>query len=250
MEGSGTMIKLTNFNWVTWKPRMEDILYCKDLHEPIEGDAAKPESMSDAEWKKMNRKAIGTIRQWVDYSVFHHNIINQLATMKMTIEELHALLLLRSLLDSWETFVVSISNSASNGILTLDNVKNSMLNEETRRKTSGIDSSQVFVTESCGRSKSRGPKGHGRSPSLSKSRFKGTCHHCGKEGNMKKSCRVWKREQMEGNNQKKDDTGNTTAVICGDVPEVLYVGECLHMGNSDKDIEWIFLPCYVQTGVL
>ncbi|KAM1331723.1 hypothetical protein EV1_043805 [Malus domestica] len=234
MEGIGTMIKLTNFNWVTWKPRMKDILYCKDLHEPIEGDAAKPESMSDAEWKKMNRK----------------NIINQLATMKMTIDELQALLLLGSLLDSWETFVVSISNSASNGVLTFDNVKNSMLNEETRRKTSGIDSSQVFVTENCGRSKSRGPKGHGNSPSRSKSRFKGTCHHCGKEGNMKKNCRVWKREQIEGNNQKKDDTGNTTAVICGDVPEVLYVGECLHMGNSDKDIEWIFLPCYVQTGVL
>ncbi|KAM1810129.1 hypothetical protein ACFX12_026929 [Malus domestica] len=218
MEGSGTMIKLTNSNWVTWKPRMEDILYCKDLHEPIEGDAAKPESMSDAEWKKMNRKAIGTIRQWVDDSVFHHvsnetnarefwtkleslfekktpakkaflikelinvkykdglsvaehlnnfqNIINQLATMKMTIEdELQALLLLGSLPDSWETFV-----------------------------TSGIDSSQVFVTENRGRSKSRGPRGHGRSSSRSKSRFR----------------------------------------------EILSVGECLHMGNSDRDIEWIF----------
>ncbi|KAM1738797.1 hypothetical protein ACFX11_014582 [Malus domestica] len=264
MEGSGTMIKLTNSNWVTWKPRMEDILYCKDLHEPIEGDAAKPESMSDAEWKKMNRKAIGTIRQWVDDSVFHHvsnetnarefwtkleslfekktpakkaflikelinvkykdglsvaehlnnfqNIINQLATMKMTIEdELQALLLLGSLPDSWETFV-----------------------------TSGTDSSQVFVTENRGRSKSRGPRGHGRSPSRSKSRFRGACHHCGKEGHMKKNCRVWKREQREGNNQKKDDTGNTTAVICGDVPEILSVGECLHMGNSDKDIKWIF----------
>ncbi|KAM2683111.1 hypothetical protein EV1_044763 [Malus domestica] len=293
MEGSGTMIKLTNSNWVTWKPRMEDILYCKDMHEPIEGDAAKPESMSDAEWKKMNRKAIGTIRQWVDDSVFHHvsnetnarefwtkleslfekktpakkaflikelinvkykdglsvaehlnnfqNIINQLATMKMTIEdELQALLLLGSLPDSWETFVVSISNSASNGVLTLDNVKNSMLNEETRRKTSGTDSSQVFVTENRGRSKSRGPRGHGRSPSRSKSRFRGACHHCGKEGHMKKNCRVWKREQREGNNQKKDDTGNTTAVICGDVPEILSVGKCLHMGNSDRDIEWIF----------
>ncbi|KAM1261526.1 hypothetical protein ACFX2G_027395 [Malus domestica] len=218
MEGSGTMIKLTNSNWVTWKPRMEDILYCKDLHEPIEGDAAKPESMSDAEWKKMNRKAIGTIRQWVDDSVFHHvsnetnarefwtkleslfekktpakkaflikelinvkykdglsvaehlnnfqNIINQLATMKMTIEdELQALLLLGSLPDSWETFV-----------------------------TSGTDSSQVFVTENRRRSKSRGPRGHGRSSSRSKSRFR----------------------------------------------EILSVGECLHMGNSDRDIEWIF----------
>ncbi|KAM2780700.1 hypothetical protein COP1_015809 [Malus domestica] len=243
MEGSGTMIKLTNSNWVTWKTRMKDILYCKDLHEPIEGDAAKLKSMSDAEWKKMNRKAIGTIRQWVDDSAFHHvsnetnaskfwtnleslfekktpakkaflikelihvkykdglsvaehlnnfqNIINQLATMKMTIEdELQALLLLGSLPDSWETFVVSVSNSAPTGVLTLDNVKNSLLNEEIRRKTSSTDSSQVFVTENRGRSKSRGPRGHGRSPSRSKSRFRGTCHHCGKEGHMKKNCRV------------------------------------------------------------
>ncbi|KAM1107122.1 hypothetical protein ACFX2B_003881 [Malus domestica] len=205
----------------------------KDLHEPIEEDAAKPESMSDAEWKKMNCKAICTIRQWVDDCVFHHvsnetnarkfwtkleslfekktlakkaflikklinvkykddlsvaehlnnfqNIINQLATMNMTIEdELQALLLLGSLPDSWETFVVSVSNSTSNGGLTFDNVKNNMLNEETRRKTSGTNSSQVFIAENHRRSKSRGPRGHGRSLSQSKLRFMGACHHCGK----------------------------------------------------------------------
>ena len=26
---------------------MEDVLYCKDLHGPIEGDSAKPSEMSD-----------------------------------------------------------------------------------------------------------------------------------------------------------------------------------------------------------
>ena len=52
------------------------------------------------------------------------NIINQLATMNMTIEdELQSLLLLGSLPNSWETFVVSVSNSAPNRVLTLDNVK-------------------------------------------------------------------------------------------------------------------------------
>ncbi|KAB2630464.1 hypothetical protein D8674_007983 [Pyrus ussuriensis x Pyrus communis] len=72
-----------------------------------------------------------------------------------------------------------------------------MFNEETRRKTSGTDSSQVFVTEKSGRSKSRGPRGHGWSPSRSKSRFRGACHHCGKKGHVKKNCRVWKREDIE-----------------------------------------------------
>jgi gag-polypeptide of LTR copia-type len=132
---------------------MEDILYCKDLYEPIEGESAKSEEMIPANWNKWNRKAVGTIRQWLDDSVYHHvasetnahelwkkleslnkqkttankaffirklvnlkfregtsvaehlnefqSLINQLSAMKMTLEdELHALLLLKSLPDS------------------------------------------------------------------------------------------------------------------------------------------------------
>ena len=295
------MIKLNNSNWVTWKPRMEDILYCKDLHEPIEGAKARPETMSDAEWTKMNRKAIGNIRQWVDDSVFHHvsneteahslwekleslfekktaakkaflikelinmkykdglsvtehlnnfqNLINQLATMKMTIDsEWQAFLLLGSLPDSWETFVVTVSNSAPTGVLTIDSVKDSMFNEETRRKVSGTESSQVHVTENRGRSKSRGPKGHGMNTNRSRSRFRGKCHHCGKEGHMKRHCRAWKREQNEGHNQrrnegdnqKREESNNTTAVLSSSEAEILSFEECLNMGHHDQGTEWIF----------
>ncbi|KAA8524670.1 hypothetical protein F0562_011093 [Nyssa sinensis] len=144
---------------------MEDILYCKDLYEPIEGDTAKPKDMDDEKWKRLHRKTIGHIRQWLDDSVFSHvsnetdaqvlwkklearyeqkmatnkaflirklinmkfkeggsiadhlnefqSVVNQLATMKMVIEdELQALLLLSSLPNSWETLVVTMSNSA------------------------------------------------------------------------------------------------------------------------------------------
>jgi gag-polypeptide of LTR copia-type len=72
MEGSSTMIKLTNNNWQIWKSKMEDILYCKDLYEPVKGESAKPEEMTTANWNKWNRKAVGTIRQWLDDSVYHH----------------------------------------------------------------------------------------------------------------------------------------------------------------------------------
>ena len=51
---------------------MEDILYCKDLYDPIEGNSAKPEDKTDKEWKRMNRKMIGMVKQWLDDSVFHH----------------------------------------------------------------------------------------------------------------------------------------------------------------------------------
>ena len=66
------MIKLTASNYAIWKPRMEDILYCKDLYDPIEGDEAKLAILSDKEWKKLNRITVGLIRQWVDHTMFHH----------------------------------------------------------------------------------------------------------------------------------------------------------------------------------
>ena len=51
---------------------MEDILYCKNLYDPIEGDEAKPADMLDKDWNKQNRKTICTIRQWLDEIVFHY----------------------------------------------------------------------------------------------------------------------------------------------------------------------------------
>jgi len=74
MEASNIsrMISLNGNNWMIWKPRMEDLLYCKDLYGPLQGDSAKPTTMTDDEWKRLDRKTIGFIRQWLDYSVFHY----------------------------------------------------------------------------------------------------------------------------------------------------------------------------------
>jgi len=58
--------------------------------------------------------------------------------MKINLDdEVQALPLLSSLPGSWNTFVVSLSNSAPDGKLTLELVKNSLLNEEARRKEKG-----------------------------------------------------------------------------------------------------------------
>ncbi|KAJ8498998.1 hypothetical protein OPV22_009550 [Ensete ventricosum] len=84
------------------------------------------------------------------------SITNQLSSMKMSLDdELQALLLLGSLPESWEILVVSLSNSTSDGIVTMSQVTSSLLNEELRRKnsaTSQIDS-QAIVSENKGRSK-------------------------------------------------------------------------------------------------
>ena len=79
--------------------------------------------------------------------------------MKLELDdEVHALLLLSSLPNNWETLVVSLSNLASNGVITINMVKDNMCNEEARRKELGISSStETLVIERRRRSNSRKP---------------------------------------------------------------------------------------------
>jgi transposase InsO family protein len=286
------MIKLSASNYSIWKPMMEDVLYCKDLHDPIEGDSAKPSSMPDKEWAKMHRKTIGCIRQCIEVSVFHHvsqetkadtlwkkleslyerktaqnkafairklahlklkegrsiaehlsefqDLVNQLTRMNLAVDdELQALLLLSSLPDSWETLVVSLSNSAPNGVLQLAMVKDSLFNEETRRKDMGKDDAQALVTENRGRSKGRNSKGRGKSRSQSQTKGKVKCFYYDKEGHIKRNCKAWKNKQKEETNQKKADDHNTTAVSSDEDVVVLSIGEdeCCHV--ADPYDEWV-----------
>ena len=69
---SGLMIRLNASNYAIWKPRMEDVLYCRDLFDPIALKGVKPDGDKDGDWIKINRKTVGQIRQWIDHSVFHH----------------------------------------------------------------------------------------------------------------------------------------------------------------------------------
>lgn len=51
---------------------MEDLFSCKDLYDPLEAKGVNPNPTKETEWKKLNRKTIDQIRQWIDHSVFHH----------------------------------------------------------------------------------------------------------------------------------------------------------------------------------
>ena len=127
------------------------------------------------------------------------DIINKLTTVKVVLDdELQALFLLSSLPDSWETLVVTIGNSAPDDVLSLDVIKDSMFNEEIRRKEMGVDNSHALVVENRGRGKSKGPKG--RDDSRSRSKFSDgrnvtTCHYCKKPSHIKKYCFRLKKEQ-------------------------------------------------------
>ena len=148
-------------------------------------------------------------------------------------EEVQGLLLLGGLPDSWETFRTSVSNSAPNGVITMDLAKSSILNDEMSRLSIGFSSkSEVLVTETRGRSNSRGTRNRdsskGRSSSRGRSSCRGRgsgsqnsswqdnaeCYHCGKKGYIKKNCRIFQRENKEKgreNTAKNGDDKDTAA---------------------------------------
>jgi len=44
-ENTSTMIKLTSTNYSIWKPKMGDILYYKDMYDPVEEGDTKPKDI-------------------------------------------------------------------------------------------------------------------------------------------------------------------------------------------------------------
>lgn len=131
-------------------------------------------------------------------------LLNKLSDMGIKFDdEIHGLWLLGTLPDSWEVFRMSLCNSASEGTISMDLVKNSVLNEETRRQSNPSSSrSDVLVTESRGRSTYREPKkDKNRSRSKSNKFANMECHYCHKKGHLKKDC--WKLKK--DNKQQGED---------------------------------------------
>uniref|UniRef100_A0A0A9B7D2 Retrovirus-related Pol polyprotein from transposon TNT 1-94 n=1 Tax=Arundo donax TaxID=35708 RepID=A0A0A9B7D2_ARUDO len=68
---SNGMIKLDASNYYLQKPMMEDLLYCKDLYEPIVRDKIST-SVKEEDWRVLNRKALSMIRLYINHNIFHH----------------------------------------------------------------------------------------------------------------------------------------------------------------------------------
>ena len=67
-----------------------------------------------------------------------HIVLNQLTSLKIIFDdEIQALLLLSSMLDSRQNLVVAISNATPIGKLCFEDVSNSLLNEEMHMKSMG-----------------------------------------------------------------------------------------------------------------
>jgi len=149
---------------------------------------------------------------------------DQLSQMDIKFDdEVLGLWLLNTLPDSWETFRVSITNSSPDGVVSLENVKSSVLNEEMRRKAHGTSSHfEVLVTENRGRSQKKEPKGSKQNNrSKSKSRYKNVeCHYCHKHRHIQRNYFLWKKvnkdKKGKENEKHHDNDDRVTTAICDD----------------------------------
>lgn len=58
------MIKLTSIIYSTWKQKMKDIIFCKDMYDPMEMGDAKQDNVTTVDQKKSHQKEINLLRQW------------------------------------------------------------------------------------------------------------------------------------------------------------------------------------------
>ena len=125
-------------------------------------------------------------------------------------------------------------------------MKTKVLNEESRKiadKDGSSSRSEILVTESRGRSKSRGPsKGGERSRSKSKGKRKYAdfvCNHCHEKGHIKWQCEQWKKDKKKKKRQVQrqpdsdsDSEGRITAV-----EEIMSLMHEEHDGRFGSTIE-------------
>ncbi|CAH9109835.1 unnamed protein product [Cuscuta epithymum] len=110
--------------------------------------------------------------------VDHLNEFNVITTQLSAVEikfddEIHALILLSSLPESWNGTMTAVSASSGKEKLKFDEVRNLVVSEEIRRKESGLASRLALSTENRGRINSKSKSNRDRSRSKSKSNSKG-----------------------------------------------------------------------------
>ena len=79
-EGNIGIEKFDGTDFAYWKMQIEDILYEKDLHQPLLGE--QPDNMDDSEWALLDRKALAVIRLSLSKSVAH-NVVKKKTTSSL-----------------------------------------------------------------------------------------------------------------------------------------------------------------------
>ncbi|VFQ86421.1 unnamed protein product [Cuscuta campestris] len=140
-----------------------------------------------------------------------NSVITRLGSVGIKFDdELQALLLLSSLPDSWSGTVTAVSSASGTTKFTFEGIRDLILGEDIRRRSSGDSSSALLSTEGRGRRNERGSN-RGRGKSQSKHREGIVCWDCKQTGHFRSQCPNGKKEvnTTESCSDNSDD-----ALIC------------------------------------
>jgi hypothetical protein len=162
-----------------------------------------------------------------------NTVTNKLIYVKVGFnDEVRALIILCSFLESWNGLVMAINNFVTgSNTLKFDDVVGVILSEEMRHKSTGETLGNALNMENRGRQKDKG-KGLGNRKNYRKGRSKSRlgnieCWNCGKKGHMKKDCKAPKK-QRDGQQAK-----NHEANVTGDVlQDTLIISWVVDLGAS------------------
>ncbi|VFQ64711.1 unnamed protein product [Cuscuta campestris] len=185
----------TDFSW--WKMQIEDLLVQKDL-DVVLGD--KPEKMSDADWAGLDRKAMSMIRLSLTKNVAFNilkektakGIMDALSNMYEKPSAANKVFLIRELVNTKMkegTSVTEHINKLNSILARLLSIRDLVLGEDVRRKSSG-ESSGELLHVGRGRRNSRGSGSRNRQRSQSKTRDSSgvTCWKCKEVGHFRNQC--------------------------------------------------------------
>ena len=140
---------------------------------------------------------------------------------------------------------MSLSASCQEENLSLQVVKTSILNEETRRKgQSVLSQSEANVAKNIGRGRSkhrRSLQNRDKSHARSKSRGRLTCCYCGKTGHFQKNCRRLNKDKgIAGDVEPRNiyDEKNTSAIAASE-EELLFISKQARVNLVNDECSWV-----------
>lgn len=138
--------------------------------------------------------------------------------------------------------MVSLSNSAPEGKLTMGSVKASLLNEVARRKEMGFtNKSEVNVAQDDSRGRTKIDL---FITETSLGEIKVICHYCNKPDHFQKYCRKMKRDKSKDRKEKGESSEqpaeekNTSALVTGD-DDLLFIGDQGYLNLACYDCTWV-----------
>ena len=143
-----------------------------------------------------------------------NTITNQLASVEIDFDdEIRALIVLASLLNSWEVMRMTVSNSTRKEKLKYNDIRDLILTKEIRKRDAGetLGSGSALNLETRGRGNDRNsnqgkskPRNSNRNRSKSRSSQQVQCYNCGKTGHFRNQCKSPKKKNG-------DDSANAVA---------------------------------------